>query len=189
MSSLWSPSSLLSGQLCLTVPSHSLALRTHVPSCPEHPHTSFTLGGAVKSKEAADIRTAHTNPLQSLQVLFTRCSPLTTCLMRNKLLHKQAKNLSRKKNRKAWRPKLEDGLIMQMENQNYLPDMSQPMKGPTEADFSSWTAEILIQGKDFPILCYLHSLLDSPRMCVTRQKQRTIFLHSLSNGKKHYLQA
>lgn len=68
--------------------------------------------------------------------------------------------------------------------------MSQPVKGPTEADFSAWTAENLILGKDFPMPCCLHSLLDSLRaqsLCNT-QKQRTILPHSLSNGKKHYLQ-
>lgn len=46
------------------------------------------------------------------------------------------------------------------------------MKGPTEADFSAWTAEILIQGKDFPIT--LHSLLVSPRapsLCNTAEAE------------------
>lgn len=83
--------------------------------------------------------------------------------MRNKLLHKQAKNLRRRKNWKAGRPKLEDGLLMQMENKNYLLDVSQPLKGLTEADFFAWTAEIANQRKDFPIPCCLHSLLNSPR--------------------------
>lgn len=41
---------------------------------------------------------------RSLQVLLTRYSPLTTWLMRNKLVHKQAKNLRGKK-QKAWETK------------------------------------------------------------------------------------
>lgn len=89
-------------------PSDSVALRTRVPSCPEHPHTSFTLGGAggaARSKKAEDIWTAHTNPLQNLQLLLSTCSLLTACLMRNKLLHKQAKNTSKRENRKAWETK------------------------------------------------------------------------------------
>lgn len=107
-------------------PSDNVAFRTCVSSCPAPPHTSFTLGGAggaVRSKKAEDIWTAHTNPLQNLQLLLSMCSLLTTCLMRNKLLHKQAKNLSKRKTRKPGRPKLEDGLLVYMENQNYLPDM------------------------------------------------------------------
>lgn len=193
VSSLWSPSSLLSGELCLECPSDSVALRTRVPSCPEHPHTSFTLGGAggaARSKKAEDIWTAHTNPLQNLQLLLSTCSLLTACLMRNKLLHKQAKNTSKRENQKAWETKAKRWTS----RAHGKPDLS-----PWRSQWRAQQKQISLHGlqkfsfkgkiSPYPAACTHSWTATEHWVCVTLQKQRTSVPHSLSNWKKHYLQA
>lgn len=117
---------------------------------------------------------------RSLQVLLTRYSPLTTWLMRNKLVHKKAKNLSKSKNRKPGRLKLEDGLLMQIEKQNRLPDMSYPMKRAQHKLCKQFSLHglqklrclLFWRSQIFPINCSLQSLLNSHALLSLRNASK-----------------